>query len=195
MLIWRRKRAWILTQADVTGFRKQFLESGIDQVFDCIGSEQTINESLRVLRTMGRFLLIGTAGNIRKLDLTFVWFRELYISGSAMYSVPRKGTTLSELSLATLAQACELRAEEVCSLRSFELALRLLTLRKLQASELITNHFQIDDYKNAFRELPYKCRAIVGRHNAAMSISYRANAAGHSWIAAKQLKCRNSSSG
>ncbi len=26
----RRRRAWILTQADVTGFRKQFLESGID---------------------------------------------------------------------------------------------------------------------------------------------------------------------
>jgi threonine dehydrogenase-like Zn-dependent dehydrogenase len=58
---------------------------GFDMVFDCVGSTKSVDESLRVAGPKGRVVLIGCAAETKKLDLSFVWARELTISGCYVY--------------------------------------------------------------------------------------------------------------
>jgi threonine dehydrogenase-like Zn-dependent dehydrogenase len=58
---------------------------GFPLIFDCVGSEQTIKQALRYATPRGRIVLLGCAAEIRRLDLTFVWARELRIHGFVCY--------------------------------------------------------------------------------------------------------------
>jgi threonine dehydrogenase-like Zn-dependent dehydrogenase len=58
---------------------------GFPTVVDCVGSRQTIMQSLRFAATRGRVVMLGCAAEIRKLDLTFLWARELAIKGFVVY--------------------------------------------------------------------------------------------------------------
>jgi len=58
---------------------------GFPLIFDCVGSAQTVRQSLRFAAARGRVVMLGCAAEIRKLDLTFVWARELEIKGYAFY--------------------------------------------------------------------------------------------------------------
>lgn len=60
---------------------------GFPLIFDCVGSEQTIKQSLRYASARGRIVLLGCAAEIPKLDLTFVWARELQIQGYQCYGM------------------------------------------------------------------------------------------------------------
>ncbi|MGZ4615707.1 MAG: zinc-dependent alcohol dehydrogenase [Actinomycetes bacterium] len=65
--------------------RLPVLDGGVDAVFDCIGSAETIDLGLRLLRPRGTFVLVGTAGRAR-VDWSLVWFRELTLRGSICYA-------------------------------------------------------------------------------------------------------------
>ncbi|CAN5687321.1 zinc-binding dehydrogenase [soil metagenome] len=58
---------------------------GFDMVFDCVGSNRSVDDSLRVAGPRGRVVMVGCAAEMSKLDLSFVWARELSISGSYVY--------------------------------------------------------------------------------------------------------------
>jgi threonine dehydrogenase-like Zn-dependent dehydrogenase len=58
---------------------------GFPLVFDCVGSGQTIKQSLRYAMPRGRIVMLGCAAEIAKLDLTFVWARELQVKGFVGY--------------------------------------------------------------------------------------------------------------
>ena len=58
---------------------------GFPLIFDCVGSAQTVKQSLRYAAPQGRIVLLGCAAEIPKLDLTFVWARELEIKGFVCY--------------------------------------------------------------------------------------------------------------
>lgn len=60
------------------------LEAGFDVVYDCIGSEQTLDDATRMTRPRGTTVLVGTAGR-RSVDWTFVWLRDLTIRGTFSY--------------------------------------------------------------------------------------------------------------
>lgn len=62
------------------------LEDGADVVYDCVGSPQTIDDGLRLLRPGGRLVLLGTSGE-QRVDWTLVWHRELAVRGSGYYGV------------------------------------------------------------------------------------------------------------
>ena len=61
------------------------LEHGVDVVYDCVGSEQTIDDALRVLRPGGRVVLVATSGT-QAVDWTLVWHRELRVHGTGYYA-------------------------------------------------------------------------------------------------------------
>lgn len=63
---------------------------GFDAVFDCVGSEQTLDDAMRLLRPGGRLVLVGTSGR-QKMDWTLVWFRELTVSGTVFYATEPDG--------------------------------------------------------------------------------------------------------
>jgi threonine dehydrogenase-like Zn-dependent dehydrogenase len=57
------------------------LEQGVDAVFDCVGSSDTINLGLHLLRSTGCFVLVGAAGK-QSVDWSLVWNRQLTIAGT-----------------------------------------------------------------------------------------------------------------
>ncbi|MDA0327844.1 MAG: alcohol dehydrogenase catalytic domain-containing protein [Gemmatimonadetes bacterium] len=58
---------------------------GFPLIFDCVGSGETIKQALRYASVRGRIVLLGCAAEIPKLDLTFVWARELEVKGFQCY--------------------------------------------------------------------------------------------------------------
>jgi threonine dehydrogenase-like Zn-dependent dehydrogenase len=77
---------------EVVGARKYRLimgghsfAGGFDWVFDCVGSRKSVDESLRVAGPRGQVVMVGCAGELSKLDVTYVWARELSITGCYVY--------------------------------------------------------------------------------------------------------------
>ncbi len=64
---------------------RPWLADGYDRVIDCVGSPQSVDDSLRCTRPGGTIVLVGCAGEIPKLDLTFVWAKELRLVGTLAY--------------------------------------------------------------------------------------------------------------
>ncbi|HPJ20476.1 MAG TPA: zinc-binding dehydrogenase, partial [Actinomycetota bacterium] len=57
------------------------LEQGVDAVFDCVGSPDTIDLSLHLLRPGAMLVLVGAAGK-QTVDWSLVWSRELTVQGT-----------------------------------------------------------------------------------------------------------------
>ena len=57
---------------------------GFPLIFDCVGSRQSLKQTLRFAAPRGRIVMLGCAAEIRKLDLTFVWAHELTVGGSCV---------------------------------------------------------------------------------------------------------------
>lgn len=60
---------------------------GFDVIFDCVGSVRSIDQALRFAAPRGRIVLLGCAGRLRSLDLTFLWARELEMKGFVCYGL------------------------------------------------------------------------------------------------------------
>ncbi|MDT8340135.1 MAG: zinc-binding dehydrogenase [Longimicrobiales bacterium] len=62
---------------------------GFPLIFDCVGSGQTLSQAMRYATPRGRIVMLGCAAQIPRLDLTFVWARELRIQGFVGYGRER----------------------------------------------------------------------------------------------------------
>jgi threonine dehydrogenase-like Zn-dependent dehydrogenase len=60
------------------------LTGGADLVVDCVGSAESVDTSLSVVRPRGRVLLLGMPG-VQRLDLAPLWHREVCLVGSYTY--------------------------------------------------------------------------------------------------------------
>jgi threonine dehydrogenase-like Zn-dependent dehydrogenase len=60
------------------------LTSGVEQVFDCVGTSDSLQEALRVVAPGGEILVVGMPANV-SLDLTGLWHREVAIRGCYAY--------------------------------------------------------------------------------------------------------------
>ena len=126
--------------ADVLGspvrgnrFSGLLLEDGFDVVYDCVGTEQTKQDGLRMLRPRGELVLIATAAE-RQVDWSIVWHRELTIRGTAFYGesdVPQ-GATVPEG-------------------RRREMAIALDVLAQRRPRELVTHVFPLEEHLEALR--------------------------------------------
>ena len=110
---------------------KQVYAGGFDMVFDCVGSAGSVDDSLRVAGPHGGVVLVGCAAEIPKLDLSFVWARELTISGSYVYG--------AEPALEG-------------SPHTFEVAIKLLQEHpEFDLSTLVTHVFTLADWQKAMQ--------------------------------------------
>ncbi len=104
------------------------MDGGVDVVFDCAGSRQSLEFSLRSLRSQGTLMLVGTSSVISKLDLSALWFHELTIKGSNMYGQEnRQGETY----------------------RTYQKALEFIEQDSEMLQSLVTHEFTIDQYAEA----------------------------------------------
>jgi threonine dehydrogenase-like Zn-dependent dehydrogenase len=77
------------------------LEGGADFFFDCAGGRQAFQTGLVVLRSRGLYVLMASTGSVKHLDVSSLWFRELRLTGSAMYAYgPFQGRQAHTYSLA-----------------------------------------------------------------------------------------------
>ena len=62
---------------------------GFDWIYDCVGSGNSVDDSLRVAGPHGHIIMVGCAAEVSHLDLTFVWNRELQVAGCYVYGKER----------------------------------------------------------------------------------------------------------
>ncbi|HEY7915522.1 MAG TPA: zinc-binding dehydrogenase [Acidimicrobiales bacterium] len=62
------------------------LTDGADVVFDCVGSSETLAQSLAMVRPRGRVVLVGMPGKV-SVDLAPLWHRELTLVGAYAYGI------------------------------------------------------------------------------------------------------------
>jgi threonine dehydrogenase-like Zn-dependent dehydrogenase len=71
-----------------------FAGGGFSKVFDCVGSRSSVDQSLRYVSPRGTVVLLGCAGELKRLDLSFLWARELNVRGFVAYGAERwRGAT------------------------------------------------------------------------------------------------------
>ncbi len=109
--------------------REVFAGGGYDVVFDCVGSGATLQQAIGWTAPGGHVALVGCAGRIRRLDLAFVWARELRIQGTAGYGPDAW------------------RGER---LHGFERAMRLLRDGRAPVRDMVTHQFPLAGYRQAF---------------------------------------------
>jgi erythritol/L-threitol dehydrogenase len=106
------------------------LEGGADLFFDCVGNRHSLQEGLLALRGGGAYVLVGTAGEIGPVDLSSLWFREIKLSGTAMYSYG---------------------AWQGQRVRTYQLAVDLLARGGYPVQGLVSHVFPLSDYREAFQ--------------------------------------------
>jgi threonine dehydrogenase-like Zn-dependent dehydrogenase len=78
------------------------LSGGADVVFDCVGSPESIAQSLAMVRPRGTVALVGMPGKVT-VDLAPLWHREVRLAGAYAYGTertPGAGDGVSTFSLA-----------------------------------------------------------------------------------------------
>ncbi len=103
---------------------------GFEVVFDCVGSQGSMSQALRYASPRGRVVVLGCAGQMSKLDLTFVWARELRIQGHVGYG----------------AEEWEGRR-----LHTFAITLERMAADPRALGDLVTHVFPLKQYRDALR--------------------------------------------
>ncbi len=107
---------------------KPVVVGGVDVVYECVGSDSSVDDSLRLARSGGTVVLVGLAGLLRGVDWTPIWLNELRLLGAYIYAVETlDGRTI----------------------RTFDLALDKIARREVDLSSLVTNRFGLDEYRRA----------------------------------------------
>jgi threonine dehydrogenase-like Zn-dependent dehydrogenase len=106
------------------------LEGGAHLFFDCVGGQTSLQEGLLALRCRGTYVLVGTAATIGPVDYSCLWFRELNLTGSAMYA------------------HSVFRGEQI---RTYEKAMELLSRGDYPSRGLVSHLFRLDDYRQSLQ--------------------------------------------
>ena len=117
------------------------LAGGYDAAFDCVGSQQSIQECLKWTASRGQVVLVAT-GHGGRIDLTPLWFGELTVIGAYGRQVERFGGS---------------------SVGTYQLVHDFLRQGKLKTAGLLTHTFKLDDYRRAFALAMHKSAARAVR--------------------------------
>jgi threonine dehydrogenase-like Zn-dependent dehydrogenase len=77
---------------------------GADLVFDCVGTADSINDSLAVVRPRGKVVLVGMPGRVA-VDLTALWHKEIGLLGAYAYGREPDGARTFDLAFHLVADA------------------------------------------------------------------------------------------
>lgn len=111
-------------------FNNRTLLGGFDQVYDCVGNDATIEQSLRLARAGGTVIVVGVHLHRIQADLTPTWHQEVDLIGALAHG-----------------------AEHWQGKRqmTYELTAQLLRAGQLTTDGLITHRFKLDQWREAIR--------------------------------------------
>jgi threonine dehydrogenase-like Zn-dependent dehydrogenase len=124
------KQAALATSSSVLkpAIGRGFLTGGFSRVYDCVGSRASLDDAMRLTDGGGTLVLVGAAGILPSLDMTFVWSRELKVEGTVFYGHE------------------QWRGKRA---RTFDACLELLTTTTWPVDSLVTHTFPLKDYARA----------------------------------------------
>jgi L-iditol 2-dehydrogenase len=103
---------------------RQFGPERADAVFECVGSQTTIDQAIQFARKASTIVLVGVYGKKPTVDLSLAGDRELRLLGSLMYRRP-----------------------------DFETAIHLISEGKLKLEPMITHRFAFPDFLKAYETI------------------------------------------
>jgi threonine dehydrogenase-like Zn-dependent dehydrogenase len=103
---------------------------GFPLIFDCVGSRESLDQCLRFAGVRGRVVLLGCAAQVRNLDLTFLWARELEVVGYLGYG---------------------LESWDGRHCHTFEVTMDLLQRTPLPVDRLVPHVFPLAQFRDALR--------------------------------------------
>ncbi|HEX3623691.1 MAG TPA: zinc-binding dehydrogenase [Acidimicrobiales bacterium] len=78
--------------------------TGADVVFDCVGSADSIDDALAIVRPRGDVVLVGMPGRV-SVDLTGLWHKEIRLAGAYAYGVEEGGARTFDLAFELVVDA------------------------------------------------------------------------------------------
>jgi threonine dehydrogenase-like Zn-dependent dehydrogenase len=103
---------------------------GFPLIYDCVGKKESLDQSLRYAAPRGRIVMLGCAAQVRSLDLTLLWARELEFKGFLGYGKESWG------------------GEER---HTFEVTRQLLTEVGIPVEKVVTHIFPLKQYRDALK--------------------------------------------
>jgi L-iditol 2-dehydrogenase len=107
---------------------KHIVKGGVDMVYECVGSDSTIDDALRLLRPSGTMMLVGIPKIPTGVDWTPIWFHEIDVRGTFVYAVHD--------------------FDGKCA-STMQIAVDLMSQRKVDLAPLVTHRFRLPDYAEA----------------------------------------------
>jgi threonine dehydrogenase-like Zn-dependent dehydrogenase len=101
------------------------LTGGADLVVDCVGSAESLTESLAMVRPRGRVVLVGMPGKV-SIDLASLWHREVVLAGAYAYGSEYAGRAVR---------------------RTFDIAMEVVAAARL--GRLVTAHYPLERFEEA----------------------------------------------
>ncbi len=98
---------------------------GFDKIYDTVAAKTTLNLSMRLLTAMGTLSIVGIGGDV-KLDLTPLWLKLQTIKGVYGYGYTEFNGKRQHV---------------------FEIAMDLMNQDKIQAENIVTHKFALEDYE------------------------------------------------
>ncbi len=123
---------------------KHVVKGGVDRVYECVGSDSTLDDALRLTRAGGMLVLVGIPKMPSNVDWTPIWFHEIDVHGSFGYAV---------------------HEFEGAPRNTMQLAVDLMAEGRVDLAPLVTHRFRIDDYANALATATSR-----GRNNVIRSV-------------------------
>jgi threonine dehydrogenase-like Zn-dependent dehydrogenase len=134
-VIYQREGDYFQAAAEATGGRlhkpllgKRVLVGGADIVYECAGSESSLDDSLRLAGSGGAVILVGLAAIPKRVDWAPIWLKELTVKGSFW---------------------CSTETFQGRRVRAMQVALEWMAEGKLDLAPLVTHQFRLGDYRNA----------------------------------------------
>ncbi len=111
-------------------FGNRMLLGGFDVIYDCVGSSQTLHDSLRWAKAGGAVVMAGIKLTPAKLDLSPIWYQEVDLVGLNSHGLDNWNGLLME---------------------SFDITVELMHQGKLTIEGLITHRFPLEQWREAIQ--------------------------------------------
>lgn len=116
---------------------KPLVSGGAETVYECVGSDASLDTAIRFTREGGTMVLVGLAALPKGIDWTCIWLKEIAVLGSYAYGF---------------------ETWQGRRVRTFELALDMMAAGKVDLAPLLTHRFPLSEYRNALAAAIHKSR-------------------------------------
>lgn len=116
---------------------KPLVSGGAEMVYECVGSDSSLDAAIRFTREGGTAVVLGLTGALRGIDWTSLWVKEIAVHGSYAYGV---------------------EIWQGRHARTFQLLLDLMAAGKVDLSPLVTHRFPLSEYRRALTAVAQKSR-------------------------------------